>query len=290
MARPLRIEFEGALYHVTSRGNDRGKIFFTDTDRVALLELVGEATERFSWICHAYCLMTNHYHLVIETPNANLSKGMRHINGVFTQRINKLNKRSGHLLQGRFKSILVEKDSHLLELARYVVLNPVQARMVRSAKDWKWSSYRATAGMVEAPSFLTTDWILSEFDRDRAKACRSYRRFVREGRGVEIWDELRRGCLLGTEEFEAEVAPLLSEHRSAIDFPRSQRLAARPSLPELFADGLDRASRNAKIHEAMRVHEYTLKELSAYLNLHYSTISLIARRVDEENETPKTKT
>lgn len=281
MARPLRVEFEGAVYHITSRGNDRADIFFTDTDRMALLDLVGEAVERFSWICHAYCLMTNHYHLVIETPNANLSRGMRHINGVYTQRINKLNKRSGHIFQGRFKSILVEKQSHLLELARYVVLNPVRAKVVRSAKDWKWSSYRATAGMAEARNLLTTDWILSQFDRDLPKACRAYRTFVRQGRGIEVWGELRRGCLLGTDEFEADVAPLLSVHPSAIDYPRSQRLAARPSLRELFSDVADKATRNARIHEAMRVHEYTLKELSAYLGLHYSTISVIAKEMDK---------
>jgi putative transposase len=287
MARPLRIEFEGAVYHITSRGNDRAKIFFTDMDRMAFLELLGEAVDRFSWTCHAYCLMTNHYHLVIETPNANLSRGMRHINGVYTQRINKLNKRSGHLLQGRFKSILVEKEAHLLELARYVVLNPVRTKMVRSAKDWRWSSYRATAGLADAPGFLTTDWILSQLDRSRSKAQHAYRKFVRQGRGIEVWDELRRGCLLGTDEFEAEVAPLLSEHRSAIDYPRSQRLAARPSLQELFSNATDKATRNARIHEAMRVHEYTLKELSAYLGLHYSTISVIAGRVAKEREGQK---
>jgi len=284
MSRPLRVEFESALYHVTSRGNDRGKVFFTDTDRVAFLELLGEAVSRFSWICHAYCLMTNHYHLVIETPNANLSRGMRHINGVFTQRVNRLNRRSGHLFQGRYKSVLVEKESHLLELARYVVLNPVRAKMVRSAKDWKWSSYRATAGMGDALTWLTTDWILSQFGRDRLKAQKVYRKFVRQGRGIEIWDELRHGCLLGTDAFEAKIAPCLSQSQSAIEIPRSQRLAARPSLDELFADAADKPSRNRKIHEAMRSHEYTLKEISAHLGLHYSTISVIAKNVDELKE------
>lgn len=290
MARPLRIEFEGALYHLTSRGNNRAEIFFTDTDRKAFLELLGEVVERFSWLCHAYCQMTNHYHLIIETPNANLSRGMRHINGVYTQRINKLSKRSGHLLQGRFKSILVEKDSHLLELARYVVLNPVRAKMVRSAKDWRWSSYRATAGMTESPEFLTTDWLLAQFDRNTSKAQRAYRRFVGQGRDVEIWDELRHGCLLSTETFETQIAPLLSEQRSVIDFPRSQRLAGRPSLQGLFAHVPNKAARDAKIHEAMRVHEYTLKELSEHLGLHYSTLSLIAKRESEKERIPKTKT
>ena len=147
MARPLRIEYEGALYHLTSRGNARERIFFTDSDREAFLGILGDVVERFGWLCHAYCLMTNHYHLLIETPNANLSRGMRHLNGVYTQWINRHNKRTGHIFQGRFRSILVEKESHLLELARYVVLNPVRAKMVRSPRDWRWSSYRATSGL-----------------------------------------------------------------------------------------------------------------------------------------------
>ena len=290
MARPLRIEYEGALYHITSRGNDRNPIFFTDTDREAFLEMLGDAVKRFSWLCHAFCLMTNHYHLILETPHANLSRGMRHINGVFTQRINRLNKRSGHLLQGRFKSILVEKESHLLELARYVVLNPVRAKMARSAKDWKWSSYRATSGQADGPEFLSTDWVLSQFDADLTRAQKAYRRFVRQGRGVEIWDELRHGNLLGSESFVEEITPLLDEQRTETEIPRTERLAGRPSLNELFGDVNDKPTRNERIHEAMRIHEYTLNELSAYLGLHYSTISLIATQVDRLHGISKTKT
>ena len=280
MARPLRIEYEGALYHVTSRGNDRERIFFTDTDREAFLELLGDVTERFSWIFHAYCLMTNHFHLVVETPNANLSRGMRHINGIFTQRINRLNGRSGHLLQGRFKSILVEKDSHLLELARYVVLNPVRAKMVRSAKDWKWS-YRATAGQTEVPGFLTTEWLLSQFDPDLSRAQKAYRRFVRQGYDVEIWSELRHGNVLGSEAFDEQLQPLFEQRSGEVEIPRIERLAARPSLDALFTDVKDKPTRNRQIHQAMRTYEYTLKELSEHLGLHYSTISVIAKQVDE---------
>ena len=281
MARPLRIEYEGALYHVTSRGNDRERIFFTDTDREAFLELLGDVTERFSWIFHAYCLMTNHFHLVVETPNANLSRGMRHINGIFTQRINRLNGRSGHLLQGRFKSILVEKDSHLLELARYVVLNPVRAKMVRSAKDWKWSSYRATAGQTEVPGFLTTEWLLSQFDPDLSRAQKAYRRFVRQGYDVEIWSELRHGNVLGSEAFDEQLQPLFEQRSGEVEIPRIERLAARPSLDALFTDVKDKPTRNRQIHQAMRTYEYTLKELSEHLGLHYATISVIAKQVDE---------
>jgi REP-associated tyrosine transposase len=132
MARPLRIEFAGALYHVTARGNNREAIFLgaDEADREAFLEILGAICERFNWVCHAYCLMTNHYHLLIETPDANLSGGMRQLNGVYTQYVNRTHRRVSHLFQGRFKGILVEREGYLLELARYVVLNPVRAGMV----------------------------------------------------------------------------------------------------------------------------------------------------------------
>lgn len=289
MARPLRVEYEGALYHLTSRGNGGENVFFKDADRIAFLELLGDAAKRFSWICHAYCLMENHYHLIIETPKANLSRGMRHINGVFTQRSNKRRRRSGHLFQGRFKSILVEKDSHLLELARYVALNPVRARIVRSARDWRWSSYRATAGLCEAPPFLTTEWILSQFSLNRSKAQRAYRKFVREGQGVPVWDGLRHGWLLGTESLEEALAPLIEARRTEIEFPRVQRLVARPTLERLFTDASDKERRNSRIHEALRVYEYTLKEVAVHLGLHYSTVSTIAKRIDAQQR-PKGKT
>jgi putative transposase len=127
MARPLRIEYDGAFYHLTSRGNERKAIFKDDTDRQLFLDSLSQVTERFHWLCHAYCLMDNHYHLVVETPDANLSQGMRQLNGVYTQAYNRRHRRVGHLFQGRFKGILVQKESHFLEVCRYVVLNPVAA-------------------------------------------------------------------------------------------------------------------------------------------------------------------
>jgi len=148
MSRPLRIEFPGAFYHVTSRGNERKAIFYSDGDRLIFSDVLADVCRRFNWIVHAYCQMDNHYHLLVETPDGNLSKGMRHLNGVYTQRFNRKQNRIGHVFQGRYKAILVDKDSYLLELARYIVLNPVRARMLRSAEDWPWSSYRATAGCV----------------------------------------------------------------------------------------------------------------------------------------------
>ncbi len=289
MTRPLRIEYEGAVYHVTSRGNGRQSIFLVDSDREAFLEALSDAVRRFGWICHAYCLMTNHYHLLLETPEANLSRGMRHLNGVYTQAFNRRHARSGHVLQGRFKAILVEKESHLLELARYVVLNPVRAKTVRSAKDWPWSSYRATAGMAEAPEFLTADWILAQFHRSRARAANLYREFVKQGRDVDAWTELRGGILLGTDEFVAKVKPLLSDYQTLREVPRRERLAARPSLEELFSGVNGKAERDRRIHDAVRAHEYTLQAVADYLGLHYSTISTIAKRVAGHAETPRVK-
>ncbi len=154
MSRPLRIEFPGALYHVTARGNRREAIYEDDKDRRLFLDGLGDVVDRFNWLCHAHCLMTNHYHLVVETPDGNLAKGMRQLNGVYTQTINRRHGRSGHVFQGRYTAVLVDADAHLLELARYVVLNPVRAGMVGDPGKWKWSSYRATAGKAKPPPWL----------------------------------------------------------------------------------------------------------------------------------------
>jgi len=140
MSRPLRIEFAGALYHVTSRGDRQEDIYQSNDDREVFLNIMSDVCERYNWVIHAYCLMSNHYHLLVETPDQNLSKGMRQLNGVYTQAFNRNNKRVGHVFQGRYKAILVQKESYLLELARYIVLNPVRARMVRFVKEWPWSS------------------------------------------------------------------------------------------------------------------------------------------------------
>jgi REP element-mobilizing transposase RayT len=157
MARPLRIEFPGAVYHVTSRGDRREPIFVDDEDRRALLEVVGQALSRFDAQMLAYCLMGNHYHFVLHTRRANLSMLMRHVNGVYTQAFNRRHGKVGHLFQGRFKAILVDRDAYLLEVCRYVELNPVRARSVRQPEAWPWSSYRAHVGLAEAPQWLDVE-------------------------------------------------------------------------------------------------------------------------------------
>jgi putative transposase len=284
MARPLRLEYEGAVHHVTSRGNAGEEIFLNDADRIRFLEVLGTVVERFGWICYAYCLMTNHYHLLIETPQPNLSRGMKHLNGVYTQWFNREHSRTGHLVQGRFKSIVVEKESYLLELARYIVLNPVRAKMVRSARDWRWSSYRATAGQADPPRFLTVDWLLSQFAKDRGAATRAYRDFVSQGKGIEVWGDLTAGMLLGDDAFVQPLKPLLTDVVGNREIRREKRLAARPMLEELFAGVTDKSMRNERIHDAVRKHQYKLKEVGDHLGLCYSTISVIAKRVDEARQ------
>jgi len=272
MARPLRIEYPGAVYHVTCRGNARDKIFVGDPDRELFLEVLTQVVERFNWLCHAYCLMTNHYHLLVETIDPTLARGMRQLNGVYTQAFNRRHSRTGHVFEGRYKAILVEKDAYLLELARYVVLNPVRARAVRSARDWPWSSYRATAGMEAARPFLTLDWILSQFGNSVEKAQIAYRRFVSAGRGVTVWKNLRGQIYLGSNEFVEEHAP--RENQRLREIPRAQRLVDRPALGSIVKTAKDAAG----VAKAYTEYAYTQQEIATHLGVHYSTIS---RRLHE---------
>ena len=280
MARPLRIEYPGALYHVTSRGNARQAIFIDDTDRSGFIDALGEAVARFGWLCHAYCLMDNHYHLLIETPAANLARGMRQVNGVYTQRFNRRHGRDGHLFQGRYRAILVERDSYLLELSRYVVLNPVRAGMVDRPDDYAWSSYGATLGRTPAPDFLTTDWLLGQFGKRRGTARKRYQRFVQDGIGAPSpWEALKGQVLLGSETFVDSLAPLLDDAAAVADVPKRQRRLTRPSLAKVLAgaEGAAKAKRNRLIAAAHLDHGYTLAEVGRHLGLHYTTVSKVVR-------------
>lgn len=278
MARPLRIEYPGALYHVTARGNARADIYLGDGDRRLFLDLLAQAAARYDWLCHAYCLMDNHYHLLVETGRPTLGRGMRHLSGVYSQRLNRAHGRVGHVFQGRYKAILVERDAHLLELSRYLVLNPVRAGMVRAAKDWRWSSYRATVGQAKAPDWLSTDWILAQFGADEARARSAYRRFVAEGAGAASpWQGLRGDGVLGGEAFRAEVADRMPAAGGEV--PRLQRHLARPALSSL---GQSTQKRGQWMTAAYREHGYLLTEIAACAGLHYSSVSKIIKAWEEE--------
>jgi putative transposase len=226
MARPLRLEFAGALYHVTSRGDGREAIYLSDEDRLAWLEIFAAVCSRFNWVCHAYCLMGNHYHLIVETPDANLSLGMRQLNGVYTQRFNRTHRRVGHVFQGRFKAILVDKDSYLLELSRYVVLNPLRAKMIRKLEYYPWSSYLATCAQASVPAWLHVDAILSQFSAQRSRAIAKYVEFVHERQGLpSVWSALQGQIYLGSEAFLKRVQKLIEEKPTLDEVPKAQQRA-----------------------------------------------------------------
>lgn len=275
MARPLRIEFEGALYHVTSRGDRQEAIYEDDEDRERFLEVLAEAVARCNWRCHAYCLMTNHYHLLIEPPEGNLSKGMRQLNGVYTQASNRRHGRTGHLFQGRFKGILVDKDSYLLELSRYIVLNPARAGMVRRVQSWRWSSYRAMVGAVAAPGWLETDSVLSQFGKRRARTRQRYRQFVQEGiRAPAVWANLRQQIYLGDEGFVARMQKRAAIEGDELSVPRAQRRRPTPSLATIARrhHGRDNA-----IVAAYATGAYSYRQIAEHFGLHSSTVGRIVR-------------
>lgn len=280
MARPLRIEFPGAVYHITSRGDEKKPIFLDDKDREDFLNLLQDINKRHHWICHAYCLMNNHYHLLIETPEGNLSIGMRQLNGVYTQAFNRRHKRIGHLFQGRFKAILIQKDTHLLEACRYVVLNPLRAGDVGRPEQWKWSSYRATVGGVKPHPCLTTDWILHQFGMGRKKAGKKYRGFVKGGiKGISLWKGVKGQSILGSGDFIEGLIDYVKGYEAIPEIPKAQRFLSRPNLEQLFNGRVlqDIDKRNEKIEEAVKKYGYTQREVADHLRMHFTSVSRIMR-------------
>ena len=282
MARPLRIEYEGAVYHVTSRGNARENIYLSDSDREIFLEVLAHVVERFDWICHAYCLMDNHYHLMIETPQANLSRGMRQLNGVYTQRFNRVHNRVGHVFQGRYKSIVIDKDSYLLELSRYIVRNPVAADMVKHVGDWAWSSYKATAGLNQAPSFLKTDWLLSQFASTKAKARKAYQQFVMVYDYQSPWQDLGKADVLGDDTFRTKLQQMTND--SDPNIPKEKLILRHLPLSDIASQ---HQSRGQWMREAYQEHGYTMQAIADFAGLHHSTVSRFIKK-DAKNARNKT--
>ena len=234
--------------------------------------------------------MDNHYHLLVETPGGNLSKGMMQLNSTYTQKFNRKHNRVGHLFQGRFKSILVEKDAYLLELSRYIVLNPVRAGLVESITDWKWSSFPAMIGNVSCPGFLTIDWLLGQFSAKKKKAIALYTKFVQAGAGMDFPnDELIGQSILGSSKFINEINRYLGETKlDAVkkeqEFTKKQRCTLETELEAIFQKGIRKGlSRNQLICKVYYNYNVTMKEIGEYLGMHYATISRIIKR-EEMNQ------
>lgn len=237
MPRKLRIQEPGAFYHVMSRGNNQQKIFLSDDDRVDFLEIFATVVSDYSWVCHAYCLMGNHYHLLIETPEANISEGMQRLNGDYCRGFNKKHGRVGHVLQGRYLSYLVENEKYFLALLRYIPLNPVSEGLVDAPENWRWSSYKATVGLALSPPFLEAGSVLSIFAEDPTLARDAYSRFVAGG---------------------------LEEHAGG---------SGRSILLEsLFGGVNNKERRNSAICIAYQEHCFSAQEIANYLDLSIATV------------------
>jgi len=236
MARQLRVEFENAFYHITSRGNLRDKIFYDAADRERFLKILSRTKERYGFLLHAYALMDNHYHLLMETPKANLSQIMQNINTSYTVYVNRKYQRSGHLLQGRFKGIIVDKDRYLIVLSRYIHLNPVRVKLVKRPMDYPWTSYRAFIDPKAENSLVDTGDTLSYFSRFRKRAVRAYREFVEAADGKEEnpFAKMEAGILLGGGAFKAKVLRRIGRMRVDEEITQARKLRRRISVDDVI--------------------------------------------------------
>lgn len=273
MARPPRIQLTGATYHVMARGNRRGIIFDDDDDRRRFLEVLTEATERYRIGCWSYCLMQNHYHAVVETADRNLSDAMHFVNGVYAQASNLRHGRTGHLLEGRFRSIVVDNDVYLWNANLYVVLNPVAAGVVSHPAEWPWSSFRATAGLDEPPTLLRLEWLdWALGGNTRHESQRRYRELLTAPAAAP---EITEAAVFGGRRLEATIRVEVGARLHQVRIPRSYKALARPTLSEIFEAPLPKAKRDEQVIRAHVVHGYRLSEIAEAIRLHPNTLSRI---------------
>lgn len=300
MARQLRLEFPGAVYHVMARGHERSAVFRDDRHREKFLGLVGTVSRDEGWEVHGYCLMGNHYHLLVETPLGSLSRGIKAVNGRYAQWFNALHERRGHFWESRFRSVLVQKERHLVELHRYIVLNPVRARLVDRAGDWRWSSYRATAGLEAAPDWLRVNWTLAQFARGRSAASAAFRRFVAQGSSRKEIEELEKSGLLGDREFRQRIQEMIEGREIPDEIPlryrRPMEIGIDPVRKEVAREWRvaeeDLAKRRAgdgkkaAIYLARKLTRLGGREVGAAFGVKAAQVSHIVRAIDDAPPSP----
>lgn len=266
----MRIDVPGGVAHVTARGNNRRMIFRNAEHRERLVVTLSLVVERYGSVCHAYVVMHNHSHLLVETPLPNLSLGMRQLNGRYAQWFNRRHGRSGHVFGGRFGSIVVADDAHFLKAARYIVLNPIRTRRPQNFADWRWSSYQATAGLANAPRFLTVDGVLSRCGGDLARARERYVECIAEGVEESLRELLVGEIYLGDEDFIRALMP----DGPVPEVARVQWQPLRPTLAEV-------SGREGWLLEAYRLYGYRLSQIAAHLGVHTSTVSRALARLEQ---------
>ncbi len=273
MTRPLRVEYPGAIYHVTARGNDGQEIFSDHYDHLDFLERMSQAVERFCWRYYAYCLMTNHYHLVVQTPQANLSRGMAWLNGGYAQSFNRLHNATGHVFQSRFKALLVQRETYLLAVLRYTVLNPVRAGMCAKPNDYQYSSFRETFGGRPGTSLVDQERVLSLFDRDVPGAKAAYHDFVHQGIGAQsIHEKVRAKVFLGDERFVSQHTINLPDEQLP-EVSSAARPDPKPALSQLIEDAADIEG----LYCAYREWGYTMRQIGRQIRKHHSTVSRLIK-------------
>lgn len=275
MARPIRIQYPDAFYHIMSRGSDRLNIFNDPQDYQNFLIVFFDTIKRYNWTCYSYCLMPNHYHLLIKTHEANLSLGMRQLNGVYTQNYNIRYKRIGHLFQGRFRSILVEEEKYKYELIRYIALNPLRANISQRIEDYRWNSVLEVLGLIDKTGCINIKEILLNFDEDEEKAKKIFLEFLNSRSRKDI-EKPKGGIIIGSNEFIDKIKGFLKSKEKEVEIPVRERLIHRPLLKELFnGDIINKQKRNQLIYEACIDYGYSLSEISRALGMHYASVSRI---------------
>lgn len=298
MARQLRIEYEGALYHVTSRGNLRERVFFEDRDKERFLAILARTKERYGYLLHAYVLMDNHYHLLLETPKANLSQIMQNINTSYTVYVNRKYQRNGHLFQGRFKGIIVDKDEYLVALSRYIHLNPVRAKVVQRPEDFRWASYRTYIGQGEKEALVDAAETLRYFSEHKDKASKAYKEYV-EG-GMEKKESplkaVEAGTLLGGERFKEKVRGFLNMIKADEELPQLNRL--RGTVPierivnvccdhysrdneEVLKRGKDKEERQIAVYLSKMFSGESNREIGNYFGIKGPAVSGAVKAIEE---------
>lgn len=291
MARPLRIEYPGAFYHITSRGNERKDIFRDNKDRERFLGYLETSVARYKAVIHVYCLMNNHYHLLMSTPEGNLSQIIRHINGGYTTYFNKRHKRAGHLFQGRYKAILVDADAYAGELSRYIHLNPVRAGIARKPDQYIWSSYSAYSGKTSAPRWLTTDWLLQYFGTKTADAQKTYCFFTEVAIGQSEEDPLKDATsilILGKSDFVDEIREkYLGGRKRGRDIPALKELT-KVSLGTIIEEtekefsGKPALAKRAALYLSHRYSGRSLREIGERFGIGESAVSQASRRFEAD--------
>ena len=295
MARPLRIEFPGAYYHVFSRGIEKREIFRGDKDRNKFLSLLKVAYERFGVVFHCYCLMNNHYHLFLHTPSGNLSRIMHYINATYSGYFNHVHKRNGHLLEGRYKAILVEPDHYAIELSRYIHLNPLNAGSVKTPEDYRWSSYHWYLESTGKPVWLDIGLILSYFSTDYYRGAERYRAFIQEKTGKELENpsiHAEGSLILGSRRFINEmIEENLHGALKSRDLPSIRALKKNRSMEEIVKLIEEASGTNDKLlcrkivmYLCHRFSDLCSKDIGEYYGVSESAVSQASLRFKREVE------